>query len=72
MKRKTKVRIQRILFLVKLFGGTAGFIFLLFRFQALRHLISLFAVACILTAIWQTADEKAEKLRSENDGYSDD
>lgn len=71
MKRKTKVRIQRALFLVKLFGGTAGFIFLLFRFQTLRHLVSLFVVACIITAVWQYAEERAEDMRGSNDGYSD-
>lgn len=77
MKRRTKVRIQRTLFLAKLFGGTAGFIFLLFRFETFRHLVCLFAVACILTALLEYAEYKAAKEREAemedicNDGYPD-
>ncbi len=58
MKRKTKVRIQRFLFISKLTSGAIGFVVLMCRFQTFRNLVWLFAVSCVITAVWQYAEWK--------------
>ena len=51
MRKRTRVRIKRILFLAKLAGGTIGFIYLLCRFETFRNLAGLFLTACVMTLI---------------------
>jgi len=63
MRKRTKVRIRRMLFLAKLAGGALGFLYALYRFQGVRQLVGLLIAACIMTlvSLWleRCAEEKS-------------
>lgn len=68
MRKRTRVRIKRILFLAKLAGGTIGFIYLLCRFEIFCNLAGLFLTACVMTLIGEWMERSAEKESAHPDG----
>lgn len=59
MSRKTRVCIQRVLFLSKIIGSIVGFICLLVRFPFFRNMVCMFLIACVITAVWEYAEWSA-------------
>ena len=69
MRKRTRVRIRRMLFLAKLAGGTIGFIYLLCRFETFRNLAGLFLTACVMPLIGEWMEHSAEKESAHPDGH---
>lgn len=61
MSKKMRVSIKRILFLLKIIGGTIGFITLMVRFETFRNIVLLFFVSFVISILWEYAEYNARK-----------
>lgn len=60
MSKKMRVSIKRILFLLKIIGGTIGFITLMVRFETFRNIFSLIFISLIISILLEYAEHKAK------------
>ena len=62
MRKRTRVRIRRILLILTLLAGAAGMIYVFCRFLLLRQAIGLLAAASVLTAVWEQMEEQGNDV----------